>query len=546
MKKLFFLIITFFVYCSLYADQREFLFSAKTSTGTYLATTIIIYSYDTETNGYTKISTSGSTSTSPFFSIWNGRAYVRGVSGQDSTTTVDPNPLDSVATYLIRVENLYVIIHPSAQGFDAQIYYTVTNGTPSLTVSTAATVIAENEPWSQKTISLRNDFGGDRDSVSGKVYLHSEEITTGYSYASRYRQAADFPQGISGEDNQYLSGNGVSYYRKWRTWDGGITSISQSLSTVTDYNKTATYARQCNITIQNDFGAAGSGGTIKFGGNTQNSPYQPISPVYEDVNSTVEGLSQSLSYIDFTFNHWEFESGNIGSSNPKTDFKPTSHGTLKAKFTGKPTNGYRSLSFNTNEEGQPIKVTWSKHTLDNSDVTKYYIYRKVTTGGTPFLLDSVFANGSGTYTYTDNDYAICSGENKILLFYDVRAYYSPSHQFADADFGAVYGFYNTEIDRDNTKPSILMNEVPTDYSISNYPNPFNPTTTINYQLPKNGFVTIKVYDLLGKEVATLVNESKSAGYHIVNFDASKLTSGVYVYTINTNGFVQSKKMLLMK
>ena len=89
-------------------------------------------------------------------------------------------------------------------------------------------------------------------------------------------------------------------------------------------------------------------------------------------------------------------------------------------------------------------------------------------------------------------------------------------------------------------------EKPNEYSIANYPNPFNPTTTINYQLPENGFVTIKVYDVLGKEVATLVNENKSAGYYKVDFDASRLTSGVYIYTINANGFVQSKKMLLMK
>ncbi|MBM4172709.1 MAG: T9SS type A sorting domain-containing protein [Ignavibacteria bacterium] len=86
---------------------------------------------------------------------------------------------------------------------------------------------------------------------------------------------------------------------------------------------------------------------------------------------------------------------------------------------------------------------------------------------------------------------------------------------------------------------------------SNYPNPFgktipsrNPTTTINYQLPEDGHVTIKVYDLLGREVATLVNENKQAGYHKIDFDASRLTSGIYIYTINANNFAQSKKMIL--
>jgi len=88
---------------------------------------------------------------------------------------------------------------------------------------------------------------------------------------------------------------------------------------------------------------------------------------------------------------------------------------------------------------------------------------------------------------------------------------------------------------------------------SNYPNPFgktipsrNPTTTINYQLPEDGFVTLKVYDILGKEIATLVNENKQAGYHKIDFDGSKLTSGIYIYTIKANNFTQSKKMILAK
>jgi hypothetical protein len=80
----------------------------------------------------------------------------------------------------------------------------------------------------------------------------------------------------------------------------------------------------------------------------------------------------------------------------------------------------------------------------------------------------------------------------------------------------------------------------------NYPNPFNPTTKINYQLPKAGLVTLKVYDILGREVATLVNENQPAGSYSVPFDASKLSSGIYIYTIHANDFIQSKKMILTK
>jgi hypothetical protein len=77
-------------------------------------------------------------------------------------------------------------------------------------------------------------------------------------------------------------------------------------------------------------------------------------------------------------------------------------------------------------------------------------------------------------------------------------------------------------------------------------NPFNPTTLINYSIKKEGYVTIKVYDVLGRAVKTLVNENKPAGFYTVNFDASKLSSGVYFYTIKTNEFFDRKKMIVMK
>lgn len=98
-----------------------------------------------------------------------------------------------------------------------------------------------------------------------------------------------------------------------------------------------------------------------------------------------------------------------------------------------------------------------------------------------------------------------------------------------------------------TKQFIFNYLSPKDYKLEqNFPNPFNPTTTIDYQIPKNGFVTLKLYDILGKEIATLVNEQKNQGRYTVNFDASKLSSGVYIYQIRANDFVNSKKMMLVK
>lgn len=89
--------------------------------------------------------------------------------------------------------------------------------------------------------------------------------------------------------------------------------------------------------------------------------------------------------------------------------------------------------------------------------------------------------------------------------------------------------------------------IPNEYSLSqNFPNPFNPVTKISFTLPASGFVTMKVYDQLGKEVATLVNGSRNAGNYSVDFDGSKLSSGVYFYRLQTEDFVSTKRMILVK
>lgn len=93
----------------------------------------------------------------------------------------------------------------------------------------------------------------------------------------------------------------------------------------------------------------------------------------------------------------------------------------------------------------------------------------------------------------------------------------------------------------------LENGLPTNYSLEqNYPNPFNPTTTIRFAIPKDEMVSLKVYNILGQEVATLVNQNLKAGSYAFDFDASKLSSGVYMYTIKAGSFNVTKKMMLMK
>ncbi len=152
-----------------------------------------------------------------------------------------------------------------------------------------------------------------------------------------------------------------------------------------------------------------------------------------------------------------------------------------------------------------------------------YNYVMVTTGpvgngATSFTYSSQAESGAQWYVYYPST-------ADTIYYYIVRAYVS----------------FNSSDGNDTTKLT------PLSFSLNqNFPNPFNPTTTIQYQLPVQGFVTLKVYDILGRDVATLVNQPMSDGPHTATFNGSRFSSGVYFYRITTNNFTETKKMLLLK
>ncbi|GAB4301605.1 MAG: hypothetical protein Kow0098_29730 [Ignavibacteriaceae bacterium] len=147
-----------------------------------------------------------------------------------------------------------------------------------------------------------------------------------------------------------------------------------------------------------------------------------------------------------------------------------------------------------------------------------------------------FKQGNGTtteqkkYFYTDR----LSGNNEQKLHYRLK----------QIDYDGEYEYSDV----------VEIKVAPVEFSLSqNYPNPFNPTTKIKYSIPsvilseaKNLFITLKVYDVLGNEVATLVNEQKPSGEYEVEFNASELGSGVYFYTLKAGSFFQSRKMILLR
>ncbi|MFZ1520135.1 MAG: T9SS type A sorting domain-containing protein [Ignavibacteriaceae bacterium] len=143
---------------------------------------------------------------------------------------------------------------------------------------------------------------------------------------------------------------------------------------------------------------------------------------------------------------------------------------------------------------------------------------------------------------------ITQGEEKELTFtfdaeYNIEKTEADTIEFIITDNKSIY----------LTKQFILQYSAPTEYKLEqNYPNPFNPTTKIRYSIPKVGMgltpsvVTLKVYDILGNEVTTLVNEQKGPGYYEVDFNAVSFASGVYIYRLQAGSYVSTKKMILMK
>ncbi len=138
---------------------------------------------------------------------------------------------------------------------------------------------------------------------------------------------------------------------------------------------------------------------------------------------------------------------------------------------------------------------------------------------------------------TSTSYSVNGLEENKKLFWRVRG--------ATANYEGIF----SEVFRFTTGSTSSVNENVDFYAYNleqNYPNPFNPTTFINYQLAKPGFVTITIYNMLGIEIAKLVNEKKPAGSYEIEFDGTDLTSGIYLYRIQTGNFIETKKMVLMK
>ena len=181
-----------------------------------------------------------------------------------------------------------------------------------------------------------------------------------------------------------------------------------------------------------------------------------------------------------------------------------------------------------------VRLIWGKHPTFNC--TSYKIYRSYQIN--PIIKYRIIATvGSSTYEYTDEETPYCGSDP---VYYYIRGYNGSS-------YSEQSNIVSTPISKGFGKSVLDLSNKPHTYSLSqNSPNPFNSATNITYQIPEKGYVSLNVYDLLGNEITTMVNEYKEPGKNTVQFDADKLVSGIYFYRLQLRSFVETKKMLLVR
>jgi photosystem II stability/assembly factor-like uncharacterized protein len=353
---------------------------------------------------------------------------------------------------------------------------------------------------------IRN-YPGHYDNISGIVIHPAGKIFTGCNdpYYAYLQYSTDYGNHWQGTTNSIMAYD-IAIDDKGNIYSSGLSGVQRSTDIGTTWN-----SLQCPGAGYTRMHVARHGTIVVLTLDVIPSHYGNII-YYITRTSTDGGITWTQS-----------SPGN--SSTQVYEYTSTNNGYL---FAATQLGVYRS-----NDSGQ----TWYPA---NNGITAYEIHSLVSNS-----LDVIFAGSNTTGVFRSTNYGYSwESFNTGLTDTNITSLYCDSLGYLFA------GTYNNGIFK-TTKITTSVNSMtyqkPVKYSLSqNYPNPFNPNTTINFIIPFHGFITLKIFDLLGREVATLVNEEMIPGSYERVFNASGLSSGIYLYRLQAGSFVQTKKLLLLR
>ncbi|MDA3871795.1 MAG: T9SS type A sorting domain-containing protein [Candidatus Marinimicrobia bacterium] len=199
-----------------------------------------------------------------------------------------------------------------------------------------------------------------------------------------------------------------------------------------------------------------------------------------------------------------------------------------------PPEPFALLLPSNNQEGLSTTPNFKWNQASDNDPNDYAVYNLVIAKDEEFNQIQLTVTGITDTTYIPS----IDLDNNNIYYWKVKAVDTDSLMTASEVNAFTVG--TVSVKDKNTS-------IPNEYALNqNYPNPFNPTTTISYDLPNSSFVTISVYDITGNLVENLINENKEAGSYSVKWNASNISSGIYLYRLVTNDFVSTKKLVLLK
>lgn len=355
-------------------------------------------------------------------------------------------------------------------------------------------------------------------------------------------------EGVEENIGTYFSAWGKDSY-----WDKTANYSTTFPSRTIQYNYTASLSELdvlCTANMQYgksvSIQLAGSGGKVNVTqynttSSVPSSGKQYIIASGESIE--LEAIDETKNGIDYVFQMWSDE-----TTTRKKTVWATSPG-MSACFSGYPNVSMMNVQSNCLDTIASPRITWTDNPNANvSYKTKTTLYRKDSPDYIIFN-PSYIAKGTQYFSVTS------LGPNHVkgtadMLSIELYALYSieATEKFVTSKDFTVRGQFPDDENPPESKRNagILNGDIITKYSVANYPNPFNPTTVINYQVPETGYITLKVYDVMGKEIATLVEGVKAKGDHNINFsmDQYHLASGIYFCRLSAGKNVVTTKMIL--